>query len=80
MVAKNRQAIGESNGFSKITEKDVLEIREMADNGMDYGDIAPLFGVTLQNISQISRGISWKRVGGNIQGPRNWSQRLRRAN
>lgn len=52
---------GERHGNSKLKEKDVLRIREMAKT-MKLRDISKEFPVTEQQISQIVRRLKWNRI------------------
>lgn len=65
MVTKNRQAKlkGSKNPFSKLTEKQILEIRDLYDfDEMSFTDIGRRFNVTPELISQIIRGIRWTHI------------------
>lgn len=62
MVAKGRQAKGESVGNSALTKQDVIQIRKMAGEGMPQAHIAPLFGVHYTTIGCIVRRETWKHV------------------
>lgn len=52
---------GEQQGNSKLTEKEVLEIRETAKSG-NYPKLARIFNVTSSNIGDIVRRRSWKHI------------------
>ncbi len=52
---------GSSNGFSKLTEPQVLEIRRLA-SFMSQTEISRLFGVTNQSIHGIVHRNSWKHI------------------
>jgi hypothetical protein len=56
-----QDAAGEKNGFAKLTEAEVLRIRELAGtlNRPSYQTIADMFGVTESNIRAIVSGRSW---------------------
>lgn len=47
---------GEKHFASKITNKQVLEIRDMLDRGLTYTEIAPKYGVSTTCIGSIKRG------------------------
>ena len=51
--------IGELNGFSKLKEKDILEIRELAKTDIFQYKIAEKFNVTPTTISYVLAGKSW---------------------
>jgi len=59
MVNAGRQARGEIHGSSKLTEKQVLEIRENKDK-LSQGKLAKIYHVTTANISRIKQRKSWK--------------------
>jgi len=50
---------GERNGQSKLTRKDVSDIRELLAKGVYQKEIATMFGVVQSLISQIHRGKIW---------------------
>lgn len=58
---RNRQR-GERHGHAKLTETAVREIRRLHATGMRFVDIAPLFGVSSQNISVIVKRKLWSHV------------------
>jgi hypothetical protein len=64
MISKGRdkKAIGESSGRSKLTENDVFLIRELHKSGLSYKKIAKQFGVYPQAISRAVRGITWNHL------------------
>lgn len=54
---------GERNGFSKLTEKDILEIRELRKTkNISYSKIAKLYNVSNSCISGILLNINWKHI------------------
>jgi hypothetical protein len=58
-ITKNRFARGETNGLSKLTEKDIIAIR----NDKRYSnEIAKNYGVTGANIRCIKRRVTWKHL------------------
>lgn len=66
---KGRQAKGESNGFSKVTESVVRELRRRYELKKGYYDpvngqpaLAKEFGLTQANVSLIVRRETWKHV------------------
>src|SRR3990167_4021500 len=59
---RGNKARGERNGSSKLTEKDVREIRNLHKNGLSYQKIAVLFGVTTGSVFPICAGFQWKHV------------------
>jgi hypothetical protein len=62
MVRKNRQAKGESNGNSKLTIEQVIEIRNLRLSGMTLVRLGEMFGVHYSIISDIDRRVTWKHV------------------
>lgn len=66
MVTKGRNAgrphPGSSNGFAKLTEAQVEEIRARYVAGARQTALAAEFGVTQANISVIVRGDGWKHI------------------
>lgn len=81
MVAKRRQATGTTHGVSKLTESDVLDIRQMYADGVKVRLIAEKHGIKAHSISNICAGRVWAFLP-NIQPPRRpnsgqWRKRLR---
>jgi hypothetical protein len=58
MVAKRRHGIGAANGMARLSDSDVVRIREMAARGHHQGQLAARFGI---KEAQISRIVSGKR-------------------
>jgi hypothetical protein len=56
MTTKKRQAVGERNGQSKLTEADVILIRNSPEGPRALGR---RYGVARQTIQRIRRGIDW---------------------
>ncbi len=59
MVRKGRSARGERHGSSKLTEKDIFQIRELLREGILQKEMAKTFDVTDTTISDIKLGKSW---------------------
>lgn len=60
-VERGRQAKGESNGFAKLTEKQVLEMRSLYSfRKVTYKDLAKKYGVHLDTVKKAVRGVYWK--------------------
>lgn len=63
---------GEESTHAKLTDEDVLEIREARGNydgrrsdpgtGTPLKDLAARYGVSLSVISNVARGVKWKHV------------------
>jgi hypothetical protein len=51
--------VGQCNGNSRLTERDVIEIRRLLALGKTQAEIAVAFGVSQVNISHIKSGKSW---------------------
>lgn len=66
MIKKGRRTqpdvSGTRNGRAKISEKDVLFIREHYRNGMKGKDLASRFGVSVSTIKRIWKGENWKHI------------------
>lgn len=60
MVRKGRQATGARNGFSKLTDDKVAQIRRRLGRGEPATHIAGDFGVSHSTISYIKRWDIWK--------------------
>lgn len=60
--ANPRDSSGENNNWAKITEKDVLDIRQMRRNGMTYELLAKMYNFHPTGISAICRYKTWKRL------------------
>ena len=54
--------IGSKNGYSKLTEEDILQIREDLSNNVNRKDITRRYGITNTTISDIKKGKTWKHV------------------
>lgn len=54
--------IGEKNSFSRLSEDDIIQIRQYSLSGLSQRQIAARFGVTQTNIGYILRGETWKSV------------------
>lgn len=67
-VARKRfkPSLGEWNPFAKLTDAQVIQIRERRASGETLSSIAKEFGCSEGNIMDIARGLSWKHVGGPI--------------
>lgn len=57
---RSKAKSGEKHHFAKLTQDDVLKIREMARMGISCGEISKLFPVVETQISRIVRGIRWR--------------------
>jgi len=73
MTAKGRHGVfdraGEKNGNAKLTEAQVVEIRERAAAGERGLTLAAEYGLHFNKISAILHGRSWVNAGGPIRKP-----------
>ena len=60
-AGRQNKAHGESHGMVKLTEKQVLEIRENKDN-LSQAKLGQIYGVRQTNISLIIHNKIWKRI------------------
>jgi 5-methylcytosine-specific restriction endonuclease McrA len=58
-IKRNRQAKGASHGMAKLTENDVIEIREMTNQKIPYKIIGKKFKISRETIGKIKSGKSW---------------------
>ncbi len=63
-LSRNRGAKGESINTAKLTEADVLKIREVFATGVSCFVLADMYGVLPCNIYRIASGKYWRHVGG----------------
>lgn len=65
MVAKGRNAKGVQHGISKLTEEQVVKMRQLADQTTTtYVALGAQFGVTSVTAAMICRGDGWKHIAG----------------
>jgi hypothetical protein len=64
MVSKGRQARGAKKWTAKLSEEQVLQLRQRHTQGETLARLAPEFGISPKNASQIVCGDTWKHVGG----------------
>jgi hypothetical protein len=63
MRERGRSTAGERNVNAKITEKQVREIRRIADEGkLEPEEIAPLVGLSVGEVRKVISGERWKHV------------------
>lgn len=62
MMNKGRFPVGERHWFSRLTDDDIREIRELRLSGISCREIGERFGVCQSNISAILRGERWAHV------------------
>jgi hypothetical protein len=63
MVRRMRSCFGARNGQAKLTDENILAIKEALLAGQKVKDVAAKFGVTDFRIYQIRRGEGWRHVG-----------------
>lgn len=61
---------GEGNPCARMTEKEVLELRQRAATGEPYTALGEHFGITNVMARYIATGKAWSHVGGPLQGKR----------
>jgi hypothetical protein len=61
-VSKGRNARGEAQGLAKLTEKQVVEIRELLARGDSQRGVARRFGVSHAVVHEIFHGRTWRLV------------------
>ena len=67
----------EESPHSKVTEADVIEMREiLASRKMSVADVARKFGISAAAVSHIKNGITWKNTGGAITKAPHWCGKL----
>lgn len=59
---KGRAAKGEGNGYSKLTEHEVREIRLYRESGLRYQHIAAIAGIHIDHAKRICRRVRWAHV------------------
>lgn len=55
-------AVGEKHGVAKLTNSDVLKIKELLSKKVFHKEIAKMFGVCRDTIALISNGTHWKHI------------------
>lgn len=61
-LRNGRMPTGSSRPNSKFTEEQIVQIRKLRRSGCQLKTIASKFNVSISNISNISRGLTWKHV------------------
>jgi hypothetical protein len=62
-VARGRVRAGAAHGRAVLTEADVYEIRRLrADRSATCRELAERYGVSMTQISNIARGLSWRHL------------------
>lgn len=55
---------GENHGNHKLTESDIIDIRNKYYCGESQGDIAGSYSINQSTVSRIVNGVRWKHIGG----------------
>ena len=58
-----KPAIGETNAMSKLTEKQVLEIKQRLNSGESCNSISILYNISRMAVSHIKNNRRWKHLG-----------------
>jgi predicted DNA-binding protein (UPF0251 family) len=53
---------GEKNGRSKLTEKEVIELRELREYGLSYGQLAIKYNISKTTVIDIIKRRKWKHI------------------
>lgn len=53
---------GEKHHKAKLTNENIMQIRELRKKGHTYSEISKLFNIDSKHISKIARGLAWKCV------------------
>ena len=64
MMNKNRQRKGSDVATSVLSEDEVLEIKEMLNNGISYNTISNMFLIGKTTVSNIRKGVIWSHITG----------------
>lgn len=59
---RNSVNVGSENGTSKLSERDVMQIKDLLVNRIPLSKIASRFSCSISTISQIKTGKTWKHV------------------
>jgi hypothetical protein len=59
---RNRDQRGEKHNFARLTEEQVIEIKEKYKGGKYQKDIGKEYGVSQSHVSNIVRGIKWSHI------------------
>lgn len=62
LIGINKRKVGEANNFSKLTEEQVILIRDRYKTESNYSKIAKLYGVTVTTIRDIVLRKTWKHL------------------
>lgn len=59
---RNLSVKGENHGRAKITNRDVVQMRQLYKNGKTPAELAKKYGISQSNVSRIVRGRAWKHI------------------
>ena len=62
MVNKDRHTPGERSATSKLTRKDVIDIRRLRKDGAKISRIAYDYNISPTHVCDICNGVRWKHV------------------
>lgn len=62
MKEKGRAAKGSKNGYSKLTEADIVTIRQLHKEGFYQREIAKLYGMSQHVIGKVINRVTWRHV------------------
>lgn len=62
MVSHGTRGYGALNGRSKLTNRQVMEIRRLRSQGMEYQQIAPLYGITTTTAWGVAIGLTYSQL------------------
>lgn len=63
--AKGRVKQGSAHWGAKLTEKDIMSIKDKRLSGLSYNEIAKCHGVAMQTIAKICTGKLWGHLNAN---------------
>lgn len=66
-MSRGHVSSGENNARAKLTENDVVDLRQRRAAGESYSSLAEAFGISPVQASKIARGLRWPRAGGPIE-------------
>ena len=61
-IVRKRAAIGSAHGSAKVTEPDVVAIRDLYRKGWRLFEIAPKYAISPDNVSRIVKRKTWRHV------------------
>jgi IS30 family transposase len=61
-ASEKKHAVGSKVGISKLTEEQVLKIRELKQKGYGIRELGRMYGVNHKTISAIIKNKTWKHI------------------